>query len=58
MCKSGAAFPRGAWERENTQVNGTVNLFTERLNCQSCGDVVLDFRNRYPNIQLNVFTRD
>jgi hypothetical protein len=42
----------------NPQARGTVNLFTERLTCQSCGDVVLDFRNRYPNVQLNVFTRD
>ena len=42
----------------NTQTTGKVNLFTERLTCQSCGDVILDFRNRYPNIQLNVFSRD
>ncbi|ASA57867.1 deaminase domain-containing protein [Vibrio gazogenes] len=37
---------------------GKINLFTERQACQSCGDVILDFRNRYPNIQLNIFLRD
>ncbi|MET1256371.1 deaminase domain-containing protein [Aliikangiella maris] len=42
----------------NTQASGRVNLFTERLACQSCGDVILDFRSRYPNVQLNVFSRD
>ncbi|HFC8508866.1 TPA: deaminase domain-containing protein [Neisseria subflava] len=24
--------------------------------CQSCSNVILEFRNRYPNIQLNIFT--
>ncbi|HHK6038787.1 TPA: deaminase domain-containing protein, partial [Neisseria subflava] len=22
--------------------------------CQSCSNVILEFRNRYPNIQLNI----
>ncbi|WP_120462784.1 deaminase domain-containing protein [Paenibacillus aceti] len=29
---------------------GTINLFTERLTCQSCTDVIFDFRREYPNI--------
>ena len=42
----------------NTRASGRIDLFTERLACESCSDVIFDFRNRYPNVQLNVFTRD
>ncbi|WP_336077678.1 deaminase domain-containing protein [Paenibacillus sp. 203] len=37
---------------------GTINLFTERLTCQSCTDVIMDFRREYPNITVNVLTND
>jgi filamentous hemagglutinin len=40
----------------NTTASGQINLFTEKLVCPSCSDVVNQFRQRYPNIQLNVFT--
>ena len=40
----------------NTTASGQINLFTEKLVCPSCSDVVTQFRQRYPNIQLNVFT--
>ncbi|MBO2610633.1 hypothetical protein I6M32_03475 [Shewanella algae] len=39
----------------NRNATGSINLFTERLTCTSCTDVIFDFKARYPNIQLNVF---
>jgi hypothetical protein len=33
---------------------GTINLFTERAACISCGGVVMQFRRMFPNIKLNV----
>ncbi|MDO7908886.1 WXG100 family type VII secretion target [Paenibacillus sp. JX-17] len=42
----------------NKNAKGTINLFTERLTCQSCTDVILDFRREYPNITINVLTND
>ena len=40
----------------NRNVSGRIDLFTELKACQSCSNVILEFRNRYPNIQLNIFT--
>lgn len=42
----------------NKNAKGTINLFTERLTCQSCSDVILAFRREYPNITVNVLTND
>jgi hypothetical protein len=42
----------------NKNAKGTINLFTERLTCQSCSDVILDFRREYPNITVNILTND
>ncbi|MGZ8888886.1 MAG: deaminase domain-containing protein [Halobacteriota archaeon] len=42
----------------NPTVSGTIDLFTERLACASCSDIILAFRRRYPNIKVNVYTRD
>ena len=39
----------------NRNTTGSINLFTERLTCTSCTDVIFKFKDRYPNIQLNVF---
>ena len=39
----------------NTNAKGVINLYTELPACTSCGGAVLQFRQRYPNIQLNVF---
>ena len=36
---------------------GTINLYSEKLVCPSCSDVVNQFRTMYPKIQLNVFTK-
>jgi len=40
---------------DNRDATGSINLFTERLTCTSCTNVIFDFKDRYPNIQLNVF---
>ncbi|TPG73537.1 MULTISPECIES: deaminase domain-containing protein [Pseudomonas] len=33
-----------------------MNLISEKSVCPSCTDVIRQFRDRYPKIQLNVFT--
>jgi len=40
----------------NKQAAGTIDLFTELPACGSCSDVILKFRQEYPNIQLNVYS--
>ncbi|KEO82214.1 hypothetical protein EL26_16310 [Tumebacillus flagellatus] len=42
----------------NKDARGTIKLFTERLTCQSCSDIILQFRNMYPNVKLIVLTND
>lgn len=42
----------------NSNVPGRIDLYTEKLTCPSCSSVIMDFRIRYPNIQLNVFTKE
>ncbi|OMP12417.1 hypothetical protein COLO4_03238 [Corchorus olitorius] len=44
--------------KNNKNAKGTVNLFTERLTCQSCTDVIMDFRREHPNIKVNILTND
>lgn len=38
----------------NREVNGNIELFTERAPCDSCEYVIKQFRQTFPNIQLNV----
>lgn len=38
----------------NTSAKGTINLFTERPPCVSCSINIDQFRQKYPNIQLNI----
>jgi filamentous hemagglutinin len=40
----------------NPAAAGRIDLFTELKACTSCGGAIVQFRTRYPNIQLNVFT--
>jgi filamentous hemagglutinin len=40
----------------NPAAAGRIDLFTELKACTSCGGAIVQFRARYPNIQLNVFT--
>ncbi|WP_407923291.1 deaminase domain-containing protein [Cupriavidus agavae] len=32
-------------------------MFSEKAVCPSCTGVIMQFRSRYPNIQLNIFTK-
>ncbi|MTJ08502.1 deaminase domain-containing protein [Anabaena sp. UHCC 0204] len=38
----------------NREVKGKIELFTEREPCDSCEYVMKQFRQTFPNIQLNV----
>ncbi|WP_081493546.1 deaminase domain-containing protein [Pseudomonas sp. GM25] len=40
----------------NKGATGRINLISEKDVCPSCTDVVRQFRDRHPKIQLNVFT--
>ncbi|GAB7053018.1 hypothetical protein JCM9534A_81440 [Catenuloplanes indicus JCM 9534] len=35
---------------------GTVNLYSERIVCPSCGDVIDQFKARFPGIKVNITT--
>jgi hypothetical protein len=39
---------------KNKNINGTVNLYSELPCCQSCSNIVLEFRRMFPNVKLNV----
>ncbi|WP_156117043.1 T7SS effector LXG polymorphic toxin [Lysinibacillus odysseyi] len=43
---------------KDPNIKGEINLFSELNTCQSCTNVILEFREKYPNIKLNVFTND
>jgi len=36
-------------------VKGTINLYSELPCCQSCSNIILEFRRMFSNIELNVF---
>ena len=36
-------------------VSGTINLYSELPYCQSCSNIILEFRRMFPNIELNIF---
>lgn len=36
-------------------ISGTVNLYSELPCCQSCTNIILEFRRMFPNIKLNIF---
>lgn len=38
-------------------ISGKINLYTELPPCQSCSNIILEFKQKYPNIELNVFTK-
>ncbi|WP_445262770.1 deaminase domain-containing protein [Pseudomonas sp. JAI120] len=40
----------------SSQTSGRINLISEKMVCPSCTSIVNQFRERYPNIQLNIFT--
>jgi len=41
---------------ENPLATGRIDLFTELKACTSCASTIIQFRTKYPGIQLNVFT--
>ena len=43
---------------KDPNIKGEVNLFTELDACQSCTNIILEFRAKYPNIKLNIFTNN
>ena len=43
---------------KDPNITGEVNLFTELDTCQSCTNIILEFRAKYPNIKLNIFTNN
>jgi len=44
----------GSRYAQTPDVEGTINLFTERSPCDSCTNVIAQFRRRFPNIILTV----
>lgn len=43
---------------KDPHIKGEVNLSTELDTCQSCTNIILEFRAKYPNIKLNIFTNN
>lgn len=39
----------------DTNISGTINLYSELPCCKSCSNIILEFRRMFPNIELNVF---
>ena len=41
---------------KDPHISGKINLYTEKLACQSCTNIIFEFRRLFPNIELNIFT--
>ena len=39
----------------DSNISGTINLYSELPCCQSCSNIILEFRRKFPNIKLNVY---
>ncbi|WP_307802256.1 deaminase domain-containing protein [Bacillus arachidis] len=42
---------------KDPNIFGKIDLYTELDACQSCSNIILEFRKKYPNIQLNIYTK-
>lgn len=42
---------------KDPSISGKIDLYTELPACQSCSNVILEFRRKFPNIELNIFTK-
>ncbi len=42
---------------ENPDISGKINLYSELPCCQSCSNIILEFRMKFPNIQLNIYVQ-
>ncbi|MDD1504380.1 deaminase domain-containing protein [Lysinibacillus sp. CNPSo 3705] len=40
---------------KDPNVSGKIDLFTELDACQSCTNLIMEFRRKFPNIELNVY---
>ena len=40
---------------KDRNVSGTINLYSELPCCQSCSNIIMEFRRTFPNIELNVY---
>lgn len=43
--------------KTDSNVSGTTNLYSELPCCQSCTNITMEFRRRFPNIELNIFVK-
>ncbi|WP_407944311.1 deaminase domain-containing protein [Paenibacillus durus] len=43
---------------KDPNVKGRIDLFTELDACQSCSNLIMEFRRKFPNIQLNVYSKN
>ena len=39
----------------NKNISGKINMYSELPCCQSCSNIISEFREMFPNIELNVF---
>lgn len=42
---------------KDPNVKGRIDLFTELDACQSCSNLIMEFRRKFPNIELNVYSK-
>ncbi|WP_189021035.1 deaminase domain-containing protein [Paenibacillus marchantiophytorum] len=45
-----------SFQIKDPYVSGPINLYTEFDACQSRSNLVMEFRRKYPNIKLNVYS--
>ncbi|WP_291584133.1 deaminase domain-containing protein [Clostridium sp. UBA6640] len=38
-------------------ISETINLYPELPCCQSCSNLILEFRRKHPNIRLNIYVK-
>ncbi|MGC6768038.1 deaminase domain-containing protein [Enterococcus sp. LJL51] len=43
---------------KDSKIHGEITLFSKKNCCQSCSNLILEFRRKYPNIKLNVVTSE
>ncbi|WYJ94226.1 hypothetical protein A5889_001728 [Enterococcus sp. 9D6_DIV0238] len=43
---------------KDPNIKGEINLFSELDCCQSCTNLILEFRKKYPNVNINVMTNN
>jgi hypothetical protein len=43
---------------KDLNVKGRIDLFTELDACQSCSNLIMEFRRKFPNIELNVYSEN